>query len=190
MVSAFTDPYETPIYNYFRAKEDVSWLLKKKKEANKAEMAYLAQVFFELTEWYSKAIAEGEYVHNLDKWKRTFELENKVNLLSKIAFGLRTLNNDLHDKLQLLDNLVPVLHELRCKHKHTVEAQIAEIERVTRILEGQIKIEAPKKHNKDVNWVEQVVVVGNVIGQKINTKETTLAEWVEYIKLASKSKAK
>jgi hypothetical protein len=186
MVIAFTDPYDCPIYNYFRSKEDLSFLLKKRRKLNNAEMAYLATVYFDLTEWYSQNIAKDEYTHNLDKWKRKYELMVRIEILLRLKKVLSKINTELSDKMELFEGLFEILKHQKCKIKQTVGEQISEIERVIKITTGQQQMEAPKKHTGEVNWVEQVVVVGNVIGQKINAKETTLAEWCEYVKMANK----
>ena len=187
MVAVYDDPYECLIFNYFRAKEDLTFLLKKKKKVNAVELRYLAEVYFDLTEFHGKNVAESEYNYNLSKFGRLQELETKISVLTSLSKAMSKLSDELDDKIDLFE-FDEILKTYKVQKKETISKQIAEIDRIVRIAENQKTKETPKNVNKKFNWVEQVVVVGKALEMKINSKETTLAEWGELIKMVNNKK--
>jgi len=90
MKDHFDKPEICPAYNFYKAEENIKYLLiDQDQELNNIEIYELNNTLINLKEWFSEQYNEKAYKQNLSDLKKKIFLELKIMALSDI---LKTIN--------------------------------------------------------------------------------------------------
>jgi len=102
MKAHFDKPENCPAYNFYKAEEDIRYLLKDQKEnLNEYEIYELNKVLIDLKEWFSAEYNERAYKQSLSDLKKKMFLELKIIAINYI---LETINSVNTEKISLFLN--------------------------------------------------------------------------------------
>jgi len=190
MKDHFNKPEICPAYNFYKAEENIKYLLiNQDQELNNIEIYELNNTLINLKEWFSEQYNEKAYKQNLSDLKKKIFLELKIMALSDI---LKTINCVNTEKISLFLNEknVEKLKENCKKYKIAfIDIKKDMINQLVRNIKG-IKNDYNRTLNKfeDRNgnfyYMRTAINVLRNLGLQRDPMKITLVEWCEMIKLA------
>lgn len=188
----YSSPDEIPIERYYKAQEDITWLLIERVEIAEIKKVYLYSILFDLQEHFTKRMNEVSYKNNLQDFMNVVDLERKKVILEAIKKGLKTLREDLlYCEIEaVLPSITEILKTNKVAIRLTVIDQLATIEREVKGINNAMKIIYKKREVVDTknNWMRLVVTASKMWGTRIDPKVTVLSEWIEILKILEKQK--
>lgn len=182
----YSEPDECPIWNFYKAHDDVSYLLVNRKKVNEVKQMYLSTILFDLQEFFSREVNAVKYKNTVSKVGNLMYLERKKIVLSAYKRGLDLLREDLKmcSIREHFSELEDGLNDWNVQVKETVSEQIATLDREIKGCSNAIAMIQSKlpKGEKELNWMQNVVLASKIWGSRIDPKVTTLSEWVEILK--------
>tara|TARA_Y100000385_G_scaffold290238_1_gene362590 strand:+ start:850 stop:1434 length:585 start_codon:yes stop_codon:yes gene_type:complete len=190
MKDHFNKPEICPAYNFYKAEENIKYLLiNQDQELNNIEIYELNNTLINLKEWFSEQYNEKAYKQNLSDLKKKIFLELKIMALSDI---LKTINCVNTEKISLFLN-EKNLEKLKqnCKKYKLAFIDIKKdmISQLVRNIKG-IKNDYNRTLNKfedrngNFNYMRTAINVLRNLGLQRDPMKITLVEWCEMIKLA------
>jgi len=186
----FNKPEICPAYNFYKAEENIKYLLiNQDQELNHIEIYELNNTLINLKEWFSEQYNEKAYKQNLTDLKKKIFLELKIMALSDI---LKTINCVNTEKISLFLNEknVEKLKENCKKYKIAfIDIKKDMINQLVRNIKG-IKNDYNRTLNKfedrngNFNYMRTAINVLRNLGLQRDPMKITLVEWCEMIKLA------
>ena len=189
MKAHFDKPENCPAYNFYKAEEDIRYLLKDQKEnLNEYEIYELNKVLIDLKEWFSAEYNERAYKQSLSDLKKKMLLELKIIAINYI---LETINSVNTEKISLFLNEenVEKLKE-NCKKYNIAfidlkRDMINNLDRVKKGVTNDYNRVLGKFENENVkfNYVKTAINVLRKLNLNREPLKITLLEWVEMLKL-------
>ena len=190
MKDHFNKPEICPAYNFYKAEENIKYLLiNQDQELNNIEIYELNNTLINLKEWFSEQYNEKAYKQNLTDLKKKIFLELKIMALSDI---LKTINCVNTEKISLFLNEKNVQKlKQNCKKYKLAFIDIKKdmINQLVRNIKG-IKNDYNRTLNKfedrngNFNYMRTAINVLRNLGLQRDPMKITLVEWCEMIKLA------
>tara|TARA_R110002096_G_scaffold335181_2_gene528805 strand:- start:6975 stop:7559 length:585 start_codon:yes stop_codon:yes gene_type:complete len=190
MKDHFNKPEICPAYNFYKAEENIKYLLiNQEQELSHIEIYELNNTLINLKEWFSEQYNEKAYKQNLTDLKKKIFLELKIMALSDI---LKTINCVNTEKISLFLNEknVEKLKENCKKYKLAfIDIKKDMINQLVRNIKG-IKNDYNRTLNKfedrngSFNYMRTAINVLRNLGLQRDPMKITLVEWCEMIKLA------
>ncbi len=181
--NCYLDPFDLTIERYYRANDDVSFLLRERRKLNEYEIAILKEWYFEVQDWFSSQVNTVLYNKRMRDFKYIFVRERKIQALLAVKEALELLRNDLkYMEVDRLSNLNKTIKALGLPIRLTVKDQLWQIEREIKGYQNAIRLRQQKTTEKPDNWIKLVTTASKINGFRVDQKTTTLAEWVEIIK--------
>lgn len=184
-----------PLYNWdkYTTTRDNNWLIigfngRQTKVANDD----LTSLESKLQEEYFKAVDDRTFVKKLQKWAKIDNLQTRYNVIAMLCKRLWLGFGDM--QMELRQQYIEIINKFGFNMPliNTVEGDAEEIALITQamqniktqieMLESELKTD---EKSKPISLNKQMVLVGLGLGlpYKINSKETTVIEWIELCKL-------
>jgi hypothetical protein len=189
MKAHFDKPENCPAYNFYKAEEDIRYLLKDQKEnLNEYEIYELNKVLIDLKEWFSAEYNERAYKQSLSDLKKKMFLELKIIAINYI---LETINSVNTEKISLFLNEenVEKLKE-NCKKYNIAfidlkRDMINNLDRVKKGVTNDYNRVLGKFENENIkfNYVKTAINVLRKLNLQRNPLQISLLEWCEMLKL-------
>jgi hypothetical protein len=189
MKAHFDKPENCPAYNFYKAEEDIRYLLKDQKEnLNEYEIYELNKVLIDLKEWFSAEYNERAYKQSLSDLKKKMLLELKIIAINYI---LETINSVNTEKISLFLNEenVEKLKE-NCKKYNIAfidlkRDMINNLDRVKKGVTNDYNRVLGKFENENIkfNYVKTAINVLRKLNLQRNPLQISLLEWCEMLKL-------
>lgn len=189
MKAHFDKPENCPAYNFYKAEEDIRYLLKDQKEnLNEYEIYELNKVLIDLKEWFSVEYNERAYKQSLSDLKKKMLLEFKIIAINYI---LETINSVNTEKISLFLNEenVEKLKE-NCKKLNIAfidlkRDMINNLERVKKGVTNDYNRVLGKFENENIkfNYVKTAINVLRKLNLQRDPLQISLLEWCEMLKL-------
>lgn len=189
MKAHFDKPENCPAYNFYKAEEDIRYLLKDQKEnLNEYEIYELNKVLIDLKEWFSAEYNERAYKQSLSDLKKKMFLELKIIAINYI---LETINSVNTEKISLFLNEenVEKLKE-NCKKYNIAfidikRDMINNLDRVKKGVTNDYNRVLGKFENENIkfNYVKTAINVLRKLNLNREPLKITLLEWCEMLKL-------
>lgn len=197
MKGFYTTIEELPLYKFdkYLQSKDVNWFRKTytgQEKKIKPSQAH-SDLEFEILDQYYKAVDDKAFIEKLQKWAKIQVLRTKyvvcINLVQRIYVGF----HDEETRFKFIDALASHGYKISKINNRAGEVeelqvalqQIEGIKNQIHILEEQLQEEGRKEsHNltKQIKFVELNLGAKYHHQIKINPKETSVAEWIEYQK--------
>jgi|DEB0MinimDraft_10_1074344.scaffolds.fasta_scaffold03994_4 hypothetical protein len=189
MKAHFDKPENCPAYNFYKAEEDIRYLLKDQKEnLNEYEIYELNKVLIDLKEWFSAEYNERAYKQSLSDLKNKMFLELKIIAINYI---LETINSVNTEKISLFLNEenVEKLKE-NCKKYNIAfidlkRDMINNLDRVKKGVTNDYNRVLGKFENENIkfNYVKTAINVLRKLNLQRDPLQISLLEWCEMLKL-------
>lgn len=189
MKAHFDKPENCPAYNFYKAEEDIRYLLKDQKEKlNEYEIYELNKVLIDLKEWFSAEYNERAYKQSLSDLKKKMLLELKIIAINYI---LETINSVNTEKISLFLNEenVEKLKE-NCKKYNIAfidlkRDMINNLDRVKKGVTNDYNRVLGKFENENIkfNYVKTAINVLSKLNLQRDPLQISLLEWCEMLKL-------
>lgn len=189
MKAHFDKPENCPAYNFYKAEEDIRYLLKDQKEnLNEYEIYELNKVLIDLKEWFSAEYNERAYKQSLSDLKKKMLLEFKIIAINYI---LETINSVNTKKISLFLNEenVEKLKE-NCKKYNIAfidlkRDMINNLDRVKKGVTNDYNRVLGKFENENIkfNYVKTAINVLRKLNLQRDPLQISLLEWCEMLKL-------
>jgi len=189
MKAHFDKPENCPAYNFYKAEEDIRYLLKDQKEnLNEYEIYELNKVLIDLKEWFSAEYNERAYKQSLSDLKKKMFLELKIIAINYI---LETINSVNTEKISLFLNEenVEKLKE-NCKKYNIAfidlkRDMINNLDRVKKGVTNDYNRVLGKFENENIkfNYVKTAINVLRKLNLQRDPLQISLLEWCEMLKL-------
>ena len=189
MKAHFDKPENCPAYNFYKAEEDIRYLLKDQKEnLNEYEIYELNKVLIDLKEWFSAEYNERAYKQSLSDLKKKMLLEFKIIAINYI---LETINSVNTEKISLFLNKenVEKLKE-NCKKYNIAfidlkRDMINNLDRVKKGVTNDYNRVLGKFENENIkfNYVKTAINVLRKLNLQRDPLQISLLEWCEMLKL-------
>ena len=189
MKAHFDKPENCPAYNFYKAEEDIRYLLKDQKEnLNEYEIYELNKVLIDLKEWFSAEYNERAYKQSLSDLKKKMLLEFKIIAINYI---LETINSVNTEKISLFLNQenVEKLKE-NCKKYNIAfidlkRDMINNLDRVKKGVTNDYNRVLGKFENENIkfNYVKTAINVLRKLNLQRDPLQISLLEWCEMLKL-------
>ena len=189
MKAHFDKPENCPAYNFYKAEEDIRYLLKDQKEnLNEYEIYELNKVLIDLKEWFSAEYNERAYKQSLSDLKKKMLLEFKMIAINYI---LETINSVNTEKISLFLNEenVEKLKE-NCKKYNIAfidlkRDMINNLDRVKKGVTHDYNRVLGKFENENIkfNYVKTAINVLRKLNLQRDPLQISLLEWCEMLKL-------
>lgn len=184
-----------PLYNWdkYTTTRDNNWLIigfngRQTKVANDD----LTSLESKLQEEYFKAVDDRTFVKKLQKWAKIDNLQTRYNVIAMLCKRLWLGFGDM--QMELRQQYIEIINKFGFNMPliNTVEGDAEEIALITQAMQNiktqiemlESELKADEK-SKPISLNKQMVLVGLGLGlpYKINSKETTVLEWIELCKL-------
>lgn len=190
-----------PLYNWdkYTTTRDNNWLIVDfNGRQPKIDNEELTALEGKLQEEYFKAIDDRTFVKKLQKWAKIDNLRTRYNIISMLCqrmwLGFADFQMELrHKYIQIINKFgfsMPLIN--------TVEGDAEEIALITNsmqniktqieMLESELKTDE-KKQTYSLNKQMVLVSLGLGLSYKIDSKQTTVSEWIELCKLLEEKNA-
>lgn len=190
MKDHFDKPENCPAYNFYKAEENIKYLLiDQNQELNELEVYKLNNILISLKEWFSEQYNKKAYDQNLNDLKKKIFLELKIMALNDI---LKTINcvNTQKISLFLNEKNIEKLKE-NCKNYKIAFIDIKKdmINQLERNIKGMNNdynrtLNKFEDRNGNFNYMRTAINVLRNLGLQRDPMKITLVEWCEMIKLA------
>lgn len=190
-----------PLYNWdkYTTTRDNNWLIvdfngRQPKTANDD----LTALESKLQEEYFKAVDDRTFVKKLQKWAKIDNLRTRYNVIAMLCQRLWLGFGDM--QMELRQQYIEIVNKFGFNMPliNTVEGDAEEIALITNsmqniktqieMLESELKTDE-KKQTYSLNKQMVLVSLGLGLAYKIDSKQTTVSEWVELTKLLEEKNA-
>lgn len=190
-----------PLYNWDRytVTRDNNWLIIDfNGRQTKIDNEELTALEGKLQEEYFKLVDDRTFVKKLQKWAKIDNLRTRYNVIAILCQRLWLGFGDM--QMDLRQNYIEIINKFGFDMPliNTVEGDAEEIAKITNsmqniktqieMLESELKTD-DKKQTYSLNKQMVLVSLGLGLAYKINSKETTVSEWIELCKLLEEKNA-
>jgi len=190
-----------PLYNWDRytTTRDNNWLIIDfNGRQTKIDNEELTALEGKLQEEYFKLVDDRTFVKKLQKWAKIDNLRTRYNVIAMLCQRLWLGFGDM--QMDLRQNYIEIINKFGFDMPliNTVEGDAEEIAKITNamqniktqieMLESELKTDE-KKQSYSLNKQMVLVSLGLGLAYKINSKETTVSEWIELCKLLEEKNA-
>jgi len=186
MKDHFKLPEEIRAFDFYKADEDIRYLLKDRhQEINESERMVLYNVLVDLKEWFSSNYNKVAYKGNLNKLSRKIKLEIKLTIIDKLIFIVGKMPFENLNDFKGVETLKANLAKFKLPFVQLKKDQLSVLERA--------KGGATNDYNRlmgtfednfvEFNYVRECIKISKALGMSIDPMKITLMEWLEYIKL-------
>lgn len=184
-----------PLYNWDRytTTRDNNWLIIDfNGRQPKTDNEELTALEGKLQEEYFKAIDDRTFTKKLQKWAKIDNLRTKYNIIVMLCKRLWLGFGDM--QMELRNQYIEIINKFGFNMPliNTVEGDAEEIALITNamqniktqieMLESELKTDE-KKQTYSLNKQMVLVSLGLGLSYKIDSKQTTVSEWIELCKL-------
>ena len=184
-----------PLYNWDRytTTRDNNWLIIDfNGRQPKTDNEELTALEGKLQEEYFKAIDDRTFTKKLQKWAKIDNLRTKYNIIAMLCKRLWLGFGDM--QMELRNQYIEIINKFGFNMPliNTVEGDAEEIALITNamqniktqieMLESELKTDE-KKQTYSLNKQMVLVSLGLGLSYKIDSKQTTVSEWIELCKL-------
>lgn len=178
-----------PAYNFFKATEDIKFLMKQRKEINEVQEMILYNNYSVINEWFNKEMNPTGYNQLLRTESTLTELEYKIIGLKGLINFFSGANFFIKEKFSEENyiKLMELFHTLNMPIRTTSDMQIETIQRAIKGVENEINLinaEKKKEGGEKYNYIKEVAVISNILKTSIDPLTISLSLFVEQIKLA------
>ena len=189
MKAHFDKPENCPAYNFYKAEEDIRYLLRDQKEnLNEYEIYELNKVLIDLKEWFSAEYNERAYKQTLTDLRYKLKLEFKIVTINYIVETINSVNTEkisvfLNEKN--VEKLKEICKKLNIAFIDLKRDMINNLERVKKGVTNDYNRVLGKFENENVkfNYVKTAINVLRKLNLNREPLKITLLEWVEMLKL-------
>ena len=190
-----------PLYNWdkYTTTRDNNWLIvdfngRQPKTSNDD----LTALESKLQEEYFKAVDDRTFVKKLQKWAKIDNLRTRYNVIAMLCQRLWLGFGDM--QMELRQQYIEIINKFGFNMPliNTVEGDAEEIALITNsmqniktqieMLESELKTDE-KKQTYSLNKQMVLVSLGLGLAYKIDSKQTTVSEWIELCKLLEEKNA-
>ena len=190
-----------PLYNWDRytTTRDNNWLIIDfNGRQPKIDNEELTSLEGKLQEEYFKAVDDRTFVKKLQKWAKIDNLRTKYNVIAMLCQRLWLGFGDM--QMELRQQYIEIINKFGFNMPliNTVEGDAEEIALITQamqniktqieMLESELKTDE-KKQTYSLNKQMVLVSLGLGLAYKIDSKQTTVSEWIELCKLLEEKNA-
>jgi len=190
-----------PLYNWDRytTTRDNNWLIIDfNGRQPKIDNDELTALEGKLQEEYFKAVDDRTFVKKLQKWAKIDNLRTRYNVIASLCQRLWLGFGDC--QMELRQQYIEIINKFGFNMPliNTVEGDAEEIALITQsmqniktqieMLESELKTDE-KKQTYSLNKQMVLVSLGLGLAYKIDSKQTTLSEWIELCKLLEEKNA-
>jgi len=190
-----------PLYNWDRytTTRDNNWLIidfnGRQPKIDNEELTALES---KLQEEYFKAVDDRTFVKKLQKWAKIDNLRTRYNVIAMLCQRLWLGFGDM--QMELRQNYIEIINKFGFSMPliNTVEGDAEEIALITNsmqniktqieMLESELKTDE-KKQTYSLNKQMVLVSLGLGLSYKIDSKQTTVSEWIELCHLLEEKNA-
>ena len=190
-----------PLYNWDRytTTRDNNWLIidfnGRQPKIDNEELTALES---KLQEEYFKAVDDRTFVKKLQKWAKIDNLRTRYNVIAMLCQRLWLGFGDM--QMELRQQYIEIINKFGFNMPliNTVEGDAEEIALITQsmqniktqieMLESELKTDE-KKQTYSLNKQMVLVSLGLGLAYKIDSKQTTVSEWIELTKLLEEKNA-
>jgi hypothetical protein len=190
-----------PLYNWDRytTTRDNNWLIidfnGRQPKIDNEELTALES---KLQEEYFKAVDDRTFVKKLQKWAKIDNLRTRYNVIVMLCQRLWLGFGDM--QMELRQQYIEIINKFGFNMPliNTVEGDAEEIALITQsmqniktqieMLESELKTDE-KKQTYSLNKQMVLVSLGLGLAYKIDSKQTTVSEWIELCKLLEEKNA-
>lgn len=187
----YKTPEECPAYVFYKADEDVRWLLHDNtKEVSAMDEYALGEVLIELKEWFNSKYNKNAYQSNLNDLTKKTKLEIKLTALNAILSTLNAVNVEKLSEFMSDENIKgfkEVCKSMKLAHMDIRKDMISQIERVIKGVTNDYNrvLTKFKDRNVEFNYMRECINVSRALGVNRDPMKITLVEWLEMLKLAN-----
>lgn len=190
-----------PLYNWdkYTTTRDNNWLIidfngRQPKISNDD----LTALESKLQEQYFKAVDDRTFTKKLQKWAKIDNLRTRYNVIAMLCQRLWLGFGDM--QMELRQNYIEIINKFGFNMPliNTTEGDAEEIALITQsmqniktqieMLESELKTDE-KKQTYSLNKQMVLVSLGLGLAYKIDSKQTTVSEWIELCKLLEEKNA-
>jgi hypothetical protein len=190
-----------PLYNWdkYTTTRDNNWLIIDfNGRQPKIDNEELTALEGKLQEEYFKAVDDRTFVKKLQKWAKIDNLRTRYNVIAMLCQRLWLGFGDM--QMELRQQYIEIINKFGFNMPliNTVEGDAEEIALITNsmqniktqieMLESELKTDE-KKQTYSLNKQMVLVSLGLGLAYKINSKETTVSEWIELCHLLEEKNA-
>jgi hypothetical protein len=190
-----------PLYNWdkYTTTRDNNWLIIDfNGRQPKIDNEELTALEGKLQEEYFKLVDDRTFVKKLQKWAKIDNLRTRYNVIAMLCQRLWLGFGDM--QMELRQNYIEIINKFGFSMPliNTVEGDAEEIAKITNamqniktqieMLESELKTDE-KKQTHSLNKQMVLVSLGLGLAYKIDSKQTTVSEWVELCKLLEEKNA-
>jgi hypothetical protein len=184
-----------PLYNWdkYTTTRDNNWLIIDfNGRQPKIDNEELTALEGKLQEEYFKLVDDRTFVKKLQKWAKIDNLRTRYNVIAMLCQRLWLGFGDM--QMELRQNYIEIINKFGFSMPliNTVEGDAEEIAKITNamqniktqieMLESELKTDE-KKQTHSLNKQMVLVSLGLGLAYKIDSKQTTVSEWIELCKL-------
>ena len=190
-----------PLYNWdkYTTTRDNNWLIIDfNGRQPKIDNEELTALEGKLQEEYFKLVDDRTFVKKLQKWAKIDNLRTRYNVIAMLCQRLWLGFGDM--QMELRQNYIEIINKFGFSMPliNTVEGDAEEIAKITNamqniktqieMLESELKTDE-KKQTHSLNKQMVLVSLGLGLAYKIDSKQTTVSEWIELCKLLEEKNA-
>ena len=190
-----------PLYNWDRytTTRDNNWLIIDfNGRQTKVDNEELTALESKLQEEYFKAVDDRTFVKKLQKWAKIDNLRTRYNVIAMLCQRLWLGFGDM--QMELRQQYIEIINKFGFNMPliNTVEGDAEEIALITNsmqniktqieMLESELKTDE-KKQTYSLNKQMVLVSLGLGLSYKIDSKQTTVSEWIELCHLLEEKNA-
>jgi hypothetical protein len=190
-----------PLYNWdkYTTTRDNNWLIIDfNGRQPKIDNEELTALEGKLQEEYFKLVDDRTFVKKLQKWAKIDNLRTRYNVIAMLCQRLWLGFGDM--QMDLRQNYIEIINKFGFSMPliNTVEGDAEEIAKITNamqniktqieMLESELKTDE-KKQTHSLNKQMVLVSLGLGLAYKIDSKQTTVSEWIELCHLLEEKNA-
>jgi hypothetical protein len=190
-----------PLYNWdkYTTTRDNNWLIIDfNGRQPKIDNEELTALEGKLQEEYFKLVDDRTFVKKLQKWAKIDNLRTRYNVIAMLCQRLWLGFGDM--QMELRQNYIEIINKFGFSMPliNTVEGDAEEIAKITNamqniktqieMLESELKTDE-KKQTHSLNKQMVLVSLGLGLAYKIDSKQTTVSEWIELCHLLEEKNA-
>lgn len=190
MKNHFNTPERCPAYNFYKADEDIKYLLVDQSEKlNDVDVYELNNTLIELKEWFNKSYNEANYNKSLGQLGSKTRFETKLIILTAMLNSISGVGYKRLDEFMTKDNLDKFKDICKAQRVAYVDLRQDMVNILDRTIKGVTNdynrlIGKFEDRNVNFNYVKECLKVCKVLGLNKDPLAISLVEWLEMIKLA------